>query len=445
MTIDFVKGLACRLKCPNRIEELVRASSQSSAWSDSSLSHGFPSHLLLFTTLDELYPDEGWDEASHAFVIKIKELIESGNVENLSLFGGLAGCCFAIQAASKGNKRYQKLIIALNQMLFEKGLNYFIQPLQEKWQLKLPFSPQLYDPISGITGLSIVALQNQDLKISHQFLEKALKLCIAITEDLSIGSYKVPGWYVPRHYQFIEEDKKNYPKGNFNLGLAHGIPSVLALLSIAYLQGIVLEGQKEAIQIIVDWLQSKKKMIEGTVFWENRCSFEEEVLKVSQISSDGLVEGWCYGTPGVARVLYLAGKALKNIELQKLALGAFLGLFSRIDIKNHYLSPTFCHGLSGVLTIGRLMARDSGSIELAKWNERVEGVLLTHYHPSSPFGFKEIILDFFQQKDKTSTIIVQDNLGILSGSSGVLLSLLTKNIKSLHWTKIFLIEETIDG
>jgi hypothetical protein len=326
-------------------------------------------------------------------------------------------------------------------MLYAKANEFYLQPLQEKSQLKLPWAPGLYDPISGLTGLCVVALQNHHLGESRSFLDKCLKLCIAFTEELLIGPYKVPGWYVPRHYQFTEQDKSNYPRGNFNLGLAHGIPSVLALLSLAYLQGVILEGQKEAIQKIAAWIQAKRKSVEGCVYWESRCSFEEEVYKSSSLFTESPVEGWCYGTPGVARTLYLAGKALNSAELKKFAFEAFLGTFSRIDVKTHYSSPTFCHGLSGMLTLSRLMARDSESAKLEKWNDQIEKHLISQYQPSSSFGFKEIELDFFQVENKTPKIRERDNIGILSGSAGILLALLSKNMKSLPWAKIFLIEE----
>lgn len=440
MSVDFVKNLASRWICPHKVEEL--ASAQTSSWGATTLSNGFPGLLLLFTTLDELYPDEEWDIPSHALVIKIKELIEAGSVANLSLFGGLAGCCYAIQAASRGNTRYQRLTEKLNDQLYTMAQEFYLQPLQEKCKLKLPCTPDLYDPISGLTGLCTVALQTHHLESSRSFLDKCLKLCMALTQELPIGPYKVPGWYVPRHYQFTEQDKNNYPRGNFNLGLAHGIPSVLALLSLTYLQGIILEGQKEAIQKIVDWIQAKGKSFDGFIYWESRCSFEEEVLRSASLFTESPVEGWCYGTPGVARTIYLAGKALKNPELQKFAFEAFLGTFSRIDITTHYSSPTFCHGLSGMLTLSRLMARDSGSTVLENWNERMERSLLSLYQPSYPFGFKEIEIDFFQEESRTLKIMERDNIGILSGSAGILLSLLSKNMKSLPWAKIFLIEET---
>lgn len=434
MTADFVKKVAYTLK----------DTSQNNILGASSLSHGYPGPLLLFTTLDEKYPDEGWDAISHSLVIKIKELIESGQVENLSLFGGLAGCCFAIQSASKGKTRYQRLIDTLNNMLFTKAYETYIPPFEEKCQLKLPCSPELYDPISGVSGLCMLALQNQDLDVANAFLKKALSLCIALTEDLVIGPYKMPGWYIPRHFQFTQQDQAIFPKGNFNLGLAHGIPSVLALLSIAHLQGVSIDGQTEAIQKIADWLVSKKKTEGKNIYWENRCSFEEEVLGLPHTSLDGPVEGWCYGTPGIARTLFLAGKVLNHKEIQKLALEAFLGTFNRIDIKSHFSTPTFCHGLSGLLTLSRIMSRDCESIELETWIERIENELLSRYQVSYPFGFKDVFIDLFDQ-NQNAPMKEQDTLGVLCGSSGILLSLLAKEMKFLPWARIFLIEENAYG
>lgn len=450
---SLIKEIAERLKNPEEVlakmnnDPIPEKHNRPRPWHPLSLSHGYPGILYLFASLDELSPNESWDQVAHGYVLKIKETIEMSGVTNLSLFGGLTGCCLAIQQASKGKTRYRKLLESLNNFLFQKVQDTYFSPLQEKIELKIPVSPNLYDPISGICGIGIYALKNQDCPLSIEYLQKALFFCISLTKDIKIGNHLLPGWYVPRHYQFTDSDKDFYPLGNFNLGIAHGVAGILAFLSISVLSGICINGQMEAIQKIVDWICSKKKEKKGAVSWPYRISFEEELSGTIQDFSESTMEAWCYGTAGLSRVLYLAGKALKSKDLKELSVEAFEGIFQRVDLTHHFSTPSFCHGLAGFLTLTRLMARDTESIEIKKWIHKIEDAILEFYDPNHPFGFKDF--EPLQLENSSlnpgfevasSEIIPFDKLGLLEGVSGILLSLFPIFPKNNSWTAPFLIE-----
>lgn len=85
-------------------------------WSDLGLASGLPGVILLFSELDQLFPEDKWDEAVHVYVMKIKEVLESSeNVLSPSLFSGLTGICFAIQQASRKGQdiRNSSLLLTL--------------------------------------------------------------------------------------------------------------------------------------------------------------------------------------------------------------------------------------------------------------------------------------------------------------------------------------------
>lgn len=446
--ITIVKEIADRMRDPEYVRSQItdpankNPSHPESPWKSLSLSHGYPAILLLFTTLNDLFPEEGWDQVSHSYVLKIKETIEKEQIAELSLFGGLAGCCFALQAASQKKTRYQKLLSKMNEYLAAQTQKEYLTPLREKIELRLPAKAEFYDPISGITGIGIYALRNLDDPALYSLLKELLHICVALSRPLTIGKYTVPGWYIPSHYQFTEQDKKNYPKGNFNLGMAHGVSALLAFLSLSFSQKVYVEGQSEAIERISTWLQSKKIESNHQIHWSDRISFEREVGLENETPSHYIMDAWCYGTAGVSRSLYLAGKAQNNIELQTTAAHAFLSATKRIEADQEISNPTFCHGIAGFLTLTKLMARDTRLNQLEKSAVNLKERLCNLYDQRLPFGFKDhepLLKTEFILKDesKRNQIIQLDNAGLLSGVPGVLLSLLPSNHT---WTYPFLID-----
>ncbi|PEK75223.1 lanthionine synthetase LanC family protein, partial [Bacillus pseudomycoides] len=68
---------------------------------------------------------------------------------------------------------------------------------------------------------------------------------------------------------------------------------------------------------------------------------------------------WCYGTPGVARALYLAGKVTNNQEYIDVSIQTLDDLFNYQRHEWGLYSPTFCHGYAGLLHILNLMYIDT--------------------------------------------------------------------------------------
>lgn len=188
MTLSLVKEIAQRLVDPLKVKEKLFFSNRSPDTISSNLltlSDGYPCLVVLFSTLGQLFPEEDWEKAAHLYVIQIKEIIESSGISDLSLFGGLAGCCFAIQHASNGRTLYKKMLDSLNDYLFQKMDDTYFKRMREKIFLKLPTHPSYYDLISGICGIGVYALNNLDCPKAMSCLEEILNICIALSEDIA--------------------------------------------------------------------------------------------------------------------------------------------------------------------------------------------------------------------------------------------------------------------
>lgn len=405
-------------------------------WDNLSLASGSSGLLLLFAELDRLFPEQKWDQAAHQCVLRIKESIESFPHVSLALFGGLAGVAYALQQASRGRTRYQKMIHYIDNTIIERIEDKYFLPMKEKLQASQSCSPNLYELIQGISGIGAYCLHNYNVSSFQQITKNIIKYLLALIQPIEINGKKIPGWYVSAENQFLESEKHNYPQGNFNLGLSHGIPGVLAFLSIARLYGVCVNGQNEAIHYLAEWIYQKKKGQEGAFYWDSTTTFDEEVSGIQEQQNAHPRHAWCYGAPGVVRSLYLAGRALKDESMQNRALSCYCSIFNQSRETWFLPGPTFCHGLAGLLTITNLMAQDSQNAYLKEQVTTLETMLLEHYHEENPFGFRDY------EPTRTSHEYAHiDKPGLLEGTAGILLSLLSLHTSASSWHFPFLISD----
>ena len=124
---------------------------------------------------------------------------------------------------------------------------------------------------------------------------------------------------------------------------------------------------------------------------------------------------WCYGSPGVARSLSLAGQALDRPEYRDVAVSAMEAVFRRPLAARMIDSPTFCHGVAGLLAVTLRFARDTRSTIFAQESQKLVGQLLDAFQPDSLLGYRN--LEFGGNET--------DQPGLLDGAAGVSLVLLT--------------------
>ncbi len=440
--LDLIKNIASQMADPIFVKELILNPnninpdpiSPMSYWNNLSIAGGYPGILALFTELDRLFPNEKWDGIAHNYILKIKEAIESEGLHSLSMFGGLAGVCFYIQQASRDRRRYRNLLSKLDAYFLSKIRTTYLDPFHNFLQSSSSLPNRYYETIEGLSGIGVYFLTNLTIPHFAELSKDIVILLIAMTNLRNVEGREVPGWHVPCESLFLAEDRANYPKGNFNLGLSHGISGVLAFLSMAMIQGIVEEGQQEAIEKIASWLMTKRGKASNRFFWPNCVSFEDEVSN----HQEALVrsrDAWCYGTPGVARSLYLAGQALKDEDLKSDALLSFLSIFRSPEKEWGIPCPTFCHGLSGLLLITHLMAKDTQSHQLKAEVFKLKHRLLSYYSPSFPLGFKTL-----QPMRRSKEFAPIDRSDLLEGVSGILLTLLSLRSEQCYWHLPFLID-----
>lgn len=233
----------------------------------------------------------------------------------------------------------------------------------------------------------------------------------------------------------------------YNLGLAHGIPSIISYL----------------VHIKDNRLLSDKNRLLSESMIENACSWliwiSGKVKKTPEVKSvypfisinnqfelredQGLA--WCYGDLGIAISLIRAGQSIDNKNI--LSYGLELAkVCSRVKISESKISQEsgkvdmqFCHGLFGIVCLF----------------QRINSLIKDKFIKDALNYWKELSLDYLDESNDFGGIsysyLDQDNkrvwsksIGILNGISGVgliILDLLSKNnsVASKNWTNLFLI------
>ncbi len=139
-------------------------------------------------------------------------------------------------------------------------------------------------------------------------MEAALHEVLGSLVELTGSDEDGPRWRT-RPDQLSPDERARYPNGYLNCGLAHGIPGPLAVLSLALRVGTDLPGLPDAVARTADWLTAHRTDDPSGPNWPNAVSLPDGR------SADPVAparSAWCYGGPGVAAALRLAGDALRG-------------------------------------------------------------------------------------------------------------------------------------
>ncbi|KZE73205.1 lantibiotic biosynthesis protein [Paenibacillus jamilae] len=435
---DISKKIALRLCDPKSVYKAVHAEHNVSPetkyhpWGETSLSHGYPGNIHLLSqwrTADPLYD---WNEAIHLNMTRIQSSIANNGLNDISLFSGWTGIASSVHEASNHGEYYGNFLQQIHLWMIPL-IKHWLESSTEHLGLHEGMPMQTFDTISGASGIGRYILMNSTDPICSPLVEPILQFLTELTHPIKIHNYYVPGWYSPQKFQFLDRDKNSYPLGNFNCGMAHGIPGPLALLSVAYSAGIEVRGQYQAIETITEWLLKYKYEDAYGCYWPHIVPFEAETASL-QFDLKRAREAWCYGTPGVACALFLAGKALHNEDLQKLAVRACIGAISYEVAKWEMDSSALCHGIAGILMISWRMWCHSKEPAFIPLIQQLSGRLLDRFQADSPLGY----LDPEPRADGSPTWLTK--AGMLEGVAGIAAALLSiSENKEIAWDYILML------
>lgn len=384
------------------------------SWVPYSLSFGDAGVALAMGYGHRVHPEQCWDAIGHYYVREVATSLHTGM--RPKLIGGLSGLGFAMNYLSLGGRRYQAALKQIEILLRDALKNTLHELPVDKGGVRV----SAYDLVSGVAGVGRYLLNARYENRLQSQLNEILDWLIARSKPADMR-----GFYTP-HDKILQSEWEMYPylrDGYVNCGLAHGLPGPLALLALSKLSGNERQGHSQAVQAIASWLRQEQYQDLYGPNWPTHRSDGEERKTITRTA-------WCYGLPGVARSLYLAGLALNDVSLKQFAAEALLSVQTRPIETRGIPSPTFCHGIAGLLQIVLRFANDTRDAAFFRFGESLVTTLLDMYDAEAPFGFRDV-------EPQGHRV---DSPGLLTGALGPTLALLAASTDCPpDWDQVFLL------
>ena len=276
-----------------------------------------------------------------------------------------------------------------------------------------------YDFFHGAIGCNQYFNKIEDINIKY-------KATVSLVNGLKDKSIQTDYNY---KWNFYNVKENRVEKGKYNLGLSHGIPSILStLIDIS-----------EDCDLNIDC----NDLIKGTLNFVKSNSFDVSYGKNTSFfphfyspnsSHNRSRLAWCYGDLGVSCSLWKAGTYLKNQDLLNYTIKTleYNGL-KRDLAKNSIFDAGLCHGSSGVALIYNEFYKKTKNKTFKTAAEYWSNVTLSFAkHKNGIAGFKTFspnkIPKYYNER------------GFLEGVSGIGLSLLSQlKEEECEWKEILLI------
>lgn len=282
-----------------------------------------------------------------------------------------------------------------------------------------------YDLIGGLVGFGVYFLERWPRGRAGE----GLRLVVRRLEELAEACDGGVRWHTPAS-RLPAWQRKLAPEGYYNLGVAHGVPGIVALLGQCVASESATPGSEGLLRKAMAWVLGQEQPREETRFvgWLAAGS-------VAGSSKSRLA--WCYGDLGVAIALLSAACAAEEPEWRHRALEVAIACTKQSESPLVVRDAGLCHGTAGVAHLyNRLFQAtlDERFLDAAQWwlgqtlairGEDGYGGYRA-YAPTRPDG-------------QPADTAWQDNLGLLGGTTGIGLALIAATAPvAPEWDRLLL-------
>ncbi|MFJ5221079.1 lanthionine synthetase C family protein [Streptomyces sp. NPDC088354] len=414
--LEIVTEVAERLREPKQVAYIATSPDNTdkldgipphSPWEPLSLAEGFPGIAVLHAELGLNNPASR--EHAHTYISASAPFLSDHRKVRSGLHIGPAALAFAVHSAVQDENDYANLLKQLDNYVVARSKMLLLSEAERLKTGSLATASSRFDIISGLSGLGRYLLSRTPRHRAQ--LEEILQYFVRFSSVIQIEDSYVPGWAVNGAPGIHAPENC---EGHLAFGMAHGVAGPLALLSIAQLGGVVVQGIAEAATRMADWLVSWQQDDSAGPYWPASITLSEQIKqRLERVPTP--LHSWCWGSPGIARTLYLAGKAFDSSQYTRLGMSAFRAALIRDESVNDTpLDDTgLCHGRAGLLHSTQLMVDDTRDPYFENRLHQMAGEIVQQYRPEAPFGFSL----------PGSSQFAQNRAGFSEGAAGTALAI----------------------
>jgi len=380
----------------DRADEAVTAIAEALAGagdvSPASLGSGGPGIALFFAYLGRARPQHGHEERADRLLDDAFDAVADRPL-GASLFAGFTGVAWTAEhiAGPDEDSGEEDANAAVDEALVE-----FLG--QSPWR-------EDYDLVGGLAGMAVYAFERLPRPSARRCLELVLDR-LAETAERRDGR----ATWKTRPEHLIEPTRSEYPAGYYNLGVAHGVPAVVAVVARMAAAGIGGGRTRELLGEATAWVLDQR--LESPA---GRSLFPAFVGP--GISPVPARMAWCYGDPGIAAALLAAARAAGDEQLHGEALALARRAAAEPTSRKDVIDPALCHGAAGLAHLFNRIHQSSGDAACAdaarRWFARV---LDMRTQGTGLAGFR------YRTRPRDAEL--RDDPGLVTGVAGIGLALL---------------------
>jgi class I lanthipeptide synthase len=276
-----------------------------------------------------------------------------------------------------------------------------------------------YDLIRGLAGFGVYALERLPRPSAIACLTKIVDRLAETAEHGPEGTT----WHTAPEL-LPDWQRAIFPRGYYNLGVAHGVPALIAMLGAA----AAAAGRMGAAgdPAAADLAGRARSLGEGASRWllaqqlppGNASRFGTTFSPENPPQRSRLA--WCYGDPGIAAALLVTARARGDEALEQLAIELALEAGDRPAETSGVRDAGLCHGSAGLAHLFNRMYQETGEPRLAAVSRRWFEHALDFRQPGVGLaGYRA-----FQVEDDAVTESWRADPGLLEGVAGIGLALL---------------------
>ncbi|WP_164018463.1 lanthionine synthetase C family protein [Pyxidicoccus trucidator] len=374
-----------------------------------SLAQGKTGMAVLFAYHASVWPDSPSDARADALLDEVTDALATTTLLP-DLYDGFPGIAWAVQHAQGTPESPDEDPLTD----IDAALADYLQT--HPW-------PHRYDLVSGLVGLGVYMLERLPRPGARQCLEHVVARLGELAEPVGEGLR----WKTPPHH--IEaRSRERFPRGCYNLGVAHGVPGVLAVLAGAVAHGVAESSARTLLQGGWTWLMKQRAPDSATARFPTRLDASEEPRHWPSRPA------WCYGDPGVALILHGIARAVGDADWEREALALCRETVARWSSPELVRDAGLCHGAAGLAHLYNRLFQATGESLFADAARRWFRHALSLRRPGVGVGGFQT-LEFLPEGGEAWT----DQPGLLAGATGIALALLaaTSSVEP-RWDRLLL-------